>query len=203
MVIVMLSGSRRAGKLKNHVVIQLNIFCLLLFLGCNGRAIPAETWKFNYKKCSFLRLVCTKYEMFVEWLSWLRIISFVFQSMPMQYLWAISFLFCAIVVFFLSLVKCSRWYLFLFCGWKFKRIFHLDALQQSQKISDFNVPRGNCGCYGEYTHRSWLEILENHKELFSKSQALKTRFERLNIQVLQRNGFAMYALEVESIWNKF
>lgn len=119
MVIVMLSAPRPSCKVGKPC--RRNFFCWPLFLGCNGRA---ETWKFNYKKCSFLQLVCTKYEMFVEWLSWLYILAFVFQSIPLQYLWAISFpLLCLLSFSFLPVVKCSLLYLFNFLWIKIPKNF--------------------------------------------------------------------------------
>lgn len=89
-------------------------------------------------------------------------------AVPLSYF----FSFLCLLSFFplsLSLVKCSRLYLFNFCGWKYWRIFHLDALQQSQKIPDFNVPGGN-----------WNTLIDLHSR-FSKVSSQRTVFEISNV----------------------
>lgn len=160
MVIVLLSASRPSCKVGKPC--RRNIFCLPLFLGCNGRAIPAETWKFNYKKCSFLQLACLYKIWNVCRMTFLALhSSFVFQSMPLQYLWAISFpFFSVLIVFSLSFaVKCSRLYLFNFLRTEILKSFPSRCAAAKLKTLDFNVPRGLVVM--EYFHQSWLEISES------------------------------------------
>lgn len=108
-------------------------------------------------------------------------------AVPLSYF----FSFLCLLLFFplsLSLVKCSRLYLFNFCGWKYWRIFHLDALQQSQKILDFNVPEGNW--------LLWNTLIDLHSR-FSKVSSQRTVF---GISNVGNKGWKMKLTCFATLW---